>query len=111
MKPTIDPNERRPDVAWLSIAITAVVLSGCVMSTGCASSREGKPSGRSARQVTVLDESFAALKREFNAGTSKPRVLAALLAHLWRLYLRCEGAATRGSKRLAAYHDLKQVKA
>jgi hypothetical protein len=76
MKPTIDPNERRPVVAWLSIAITAVVLSGCVISTGCVSSREGKPAGRPARQVTVLDESFEALKREFNAGTSKPRVLA-----------------------------------
>jgi len=46
------------------------------MSTGCASSQENKQSSRTAPQVTVLNESFDALKREFNADTSESRVLA-----------------------------------
>jgi hypothetical protein len=37
---------------------------------------ESPTASRAAPQVTVLNESFVALKREFNADTAKPRVLA-----------------------------------
>jgi outer membrane murein-binding lipoprotein Lpp len=76
MKSTLHPNPRDSDRARLSLAVTAVVLSACLISTGCVSSQKGKRSSRAAPQVTVLNESFEALKREFNADTSKPRMLA-----------------------------------
>src|SRR6266540_604311 len=74
-KSTLHLNAGKSDRARFSLAVTAVVLSACLMSTGCVSSQKNKQSSRTAPQVTVLDESFDALKREFNADTAKPRVL------------------------------------
>ena len=75
MTPTFHPHDRRPDTA-LSPVITVLVLLACLFGAGCACCRKGKSSSRSAPQVTVLKESFEALKREFNGGIAKARLLA-----------------------------------
>jgi len=75
-KSTFHPNGRKSDRTQFSIAVIAVVLSACLIGTGCVSSQESKRSSRMEPPVTVLNESFEALKREFNADTAKPRVLA-----------------------------------
>ncbi|MCI0748900.1 MAG: hypothetical protein L0Y58_26135 [Verrucomicrobia subdivision 3 bacterium] len=76
MNPTFHRNERRLDTARLLPVITVLALLACLFGTGCACYRKGKSSGPAAPQVTILNESFEALKREFNADASKPRVLA-----------------------------------
>ena len=53
-----------------------VWLLPCLFVTGCACVEEGKSPGQSAPQVTAINESLEPLKREFNADTSKPRLLA-----------------------------------
>ncbi len=57
----------------LASALLPVALSA--VGAGCASSHNAEVADPDA-QVTVLNESLAALKREFNADTSKPRLLA-----------------------------------
>jgi hypothetical protein len=76
MKPTFHPNVRRLDTARLLPVITVLALLTCLFGGGCACYRKGKSSGTAAPKVIVLNESFEALKREFNADASKPRVLA-----------------------------------
>jgi len=76
MKTSLHPNEGRPETARPLPVITVLALLACLFGSGCACCRKGKSSGWAAPQVTVLDESFEALKNEFNADTSKPRVLA-----------------------------------
>ena len=53
-----------------------VWLLPCLFVTGCACVEKGKSPGQSAPQVTAINESLEPLKREFNADTSKPRLLA-----------------------------------
>ena len=76
MKPTLNRNHGSPVLAWFSFVFTALLLSTCFLGTGCAGCRNSKSSGLSAPEVTVLSESFGALKKGFNADTSKSRVLA-----------------------------------
>ena len=76
MKPISHPNERKPGMPWLLFVLPCVVLLVCLINTGCVSYRKDKPSGQTAPQVTVLGESFEMLKQEFNASTSKPRLMA-----------------------------------
>lgn len=61
---------------WRWALTFALLLPVCLLATGCACFHKGEPARQSAPQVTVLDDSFDALKKEFNAETSKPRVLA-----------------------------------
>ena len=53
----------------LRSSITSVVLLACMLGAGCASN------GRAPR-VTILDDALAPLKQQFNADTSRARVLA-----------------------------------
>ncbi len=76
MKASLHPSEGRPETTLLLSSITMLILAVCLFGTGCACCRKGKSSDRIAPQVTVLNGSFEALKNEFNADTSKPRVLA-----------------------------------
>jgi len=76
MKPILHPNEQKPRMLWLLFALPPVVLLPCLINTGCASSRQDKTSGQTAPQMRVLVESFEAFKQEFNADTSKPRLIA-----------------------------------
>jgi len=76
MKTLLHPNQGRPDTAQLFPAIAVLALLACLFGTGCACCRKDKSSRQAAPQVTVLNESFESFKREFNAETSKPRVLA-----------------------------------
>ena len=76
MKTSFHPNERRREAAWLLPVVTVLALLACLFGSGCSCFRKGKSSDRIAPQVKVLNGSFEALKREFNADTSKPRGLA-----------------------------------
>ena len=76
MKPISHPNELKLGMPWLSFVRPAAVLLACLINTGCASSRQDKRAGQTAPQVTVLGESFEAFKQEFNANTSKTRLMA-----------------------------------
>jgi hypothetical protein len=60
----------------VSIPLPAFVIFVCLLFPGCACIGKSKPQGRP--EVTTLGDSFEELKKEFNAGTSKPRVLALL---------------------------------
>lgn len=57
-------------------AVSALAALVSLFGAGCASCVKSKSSPQSNPKVTVLDDSFATLKEEFNADTSKPRVLA-----------------------------------
>ncbi|MCI0747276.1 MAG: hypothetical protein L0Y58_17870 [Verrucomicrobia subdivision 3 bacterium] len=61
---------------WRWTRAFALLLPVCLLATGCACFHKVERARQSAPQVTVLDDSFDALKKEFNADTSKPRVLA-----------------------------------
>lgn len=54
----------------------ALVLPVSLLAAGCARFHKGEPARQSAVTIAVLGDSFDALKMEFNADTSKPRVLA-----------------------------------
>src|SRR5881397_2613650 len=99
MKPILHSNEPRPGTARLLPAITVLALLASLFGTGCACCRNGKSSARATPQVAVLDESFEALRREFNRDTSKPRVLA--------LFSPTCGGCIYGAK--ALQHEAKQI--
>jgi hypothetical protein len=62
---------------------------------GCTTSHSSSPT--SPARFQTLDGSLSALKAEFNRDPSKPRLLAPVLAYLWRVCLRGTGAATGSS--------------
>ena len=61
---------------WHWTRTFALALPVSLLAAGCACFHKVEPARQSALKVTVLGESFDALKEEFNADTSKPRVLA-----------------------------------
>ena len=99
MKTSLHPNEGRPETARLLSVITMPILLACLFGSGCACCQKGKSSGGAAIQVTVLDETFEALKNEFNADTSMPRVLA--------LFSPTCGGCIYGAK--AFQHEAKKI--
>src|SRR5262245_60074143 len=74
MKSILSSNEQRLNTALIFTSTLLSLIS--LLGAGCACCSKSKSSGRSRPEPVVLDESFQALKHEFNAGTSKPRVLA-----------------------------------
>src|SRR6266516_6429618 len=99
MKTLLHPTERRLGTARLLPIIAVLALLACLFGTGCACCRKDKSSRRAAPQVTVLNESFEALKNEFNTDTSKPRVLA--------LFSPTCGGCIYGAK--AFQHEAKKI--
>src|SRR5262245_51639859 len=61
---------------WRWTRSFALVLPVSLLAAGCACFHKAEPARQSAQKVTVLGDSFDALKKEFNTDTSKPRVLA-----------------------------------
>src|SRR5437016_8147231 len=76
MKSIRSSNERKPETARRLTFASALLLLVSLLGAGCACCSKMKSSTESLPEPTVLDESFEALKNEFNADTSKPRVLA-----------------------------------
>ena len=69
-------NEQRHNTTRRIAVITAVGVLVSLFGTGCACRPKMESSTQSQPEMTVLIGSFEALKKEFNADTSKPRVLA-----------------------------------
>lgn len=67
---------RSASTNWLWTRTLALLLPLWLFATGCACFQKGESASRNSPQVAVLNESFDGLKEQFNADTSKPRVLA-----------------------------------
>src|SRR5437763_11937140 len=76
MKSILSSNERKPETARRLTFASALLLLVSLLGAGCACCSKMKSSTKSLPEPTVLDESVEALKKQFNADTSKPRVLA-----------------------------------
>jgi len=76
MKSILSSNERKPETARRLTFASALLLLVSLLGAGCACCSKMKSSTKSLPEPTVLDESVGALKKQFNADTSKPRVLA-----------------------------------
>ena len=74
MKSTLCSNERRHNTARRLTVATALALLVSLFGAGCACCLKTKSSTQP--EVTLLGVSFDAFKKDFNADTSKPRVLA-----------------------------------
>src|SRR6059036_3299949 len=69
-------NEQRRNTARRLTVTTALAALVSLFGVGCACCAKSKSSTQSQPEVTVLGESFDALKGKFNADTSKPRLVA-----------------------------------
>ena len=72
----LSSNERKPETARRLTFASALLLLVSLLGAGCACCSKMKSSTKSLPEPTVLDESVEALKKQFNADTAKPRVLA-----------------------------------
>ncbi len=78
MKLRIDTNAAECVCARLSKATAAFVLFGCLLLAGCAANGGAKSSAKKNAPTTVLADSLAPLRQQFNADKDKLRVLALL---------------------------------
>ena len=69
-------NEQRRNTARRLTVTAALAALVSLFGAGCACCMKSKSSAQSVREMTVLGESFDALKGQFNADTSKPRLVA-----------------------------------